>query len=246
MANAHVFPGGRLDAADCAPELEQRCGGLTGEVAARRLDMEDADVARGLYVATVRETFEEAGVLLAKPAEANAPAPDLPGLRRRLNAGEITLALLLEEQDLVLDLGGLRYLDHWITPEFEPRRYDARFFVGQAPADQEASHDRVETTAGQWLTVARLLDDNRRGALFLAPPTLCILEGLAAHRQTDDALAAAPDQPVRPTQPRPLLKNAKELTLLLPGDHRYEDQDSAAGAVDCVVLREGAFQHLRS
>ena len=246
MANAHVFPGGRLDEADCAPQLEKRCTGVTGRQAAQRLDLEDEHRARGLYVAALRETFEEAGVLLARPGQGDSAAPDLCDLRGRLNDGETTLAAMLEQHDLVLDLGRLRYLDRWITPEFEPRRYDARFFVGRTPGDQQASHDRVETTAGSWCTVAQLLESNRRGELFLAPPTLCILEGLAGHGSVDAALEAAPDAPMQPTQPRPLQKNARELTLLLPDDHRYDDPDSDAGPVDCVVLREGAFQHLQS
>ena len=250
MANAHVFPGGRLDPEDCAPLLEPLCGGLTDQRAAARLGLEDADLARGLHVAALRETFEEAGVLLARGAGPDAAmdmlAADLSRQRDRLNAGAITFAAMLQEQRLVLDLGGLKYLDRWITPEFEPRRYDARFFVGRAPEDQQASHDPVETTAGQWCTVSHLLQGNRRGELFLAPPTLCILEGLATCRSVEQVLEGAPDEPVPPTMPRPLLRGSSELTLLLPGDHRYDDPESSAGPTNCAVLRDGAFVHLQS
>lgn len=243
MANAHVFPGGRLDDADCARKLDARCAGLTGQQAARRLGLDDTDLARGLYVAALRETFEEAGVLLARP---NLSAADLEGLRRRLNAGEVSFEAALGARGLTLALDDLKYLDHWITPEFEPRRYDARFFVGRAPADQVASHDPVETTAGHWSTVAALLEGNRSRELFLAPPTLVILEGLAGHRTVDEALVDAPDRPMPPTMPRPLLgQEVRELTLMLPGDHCYDDSASTSGPLNRTVLREGAFVHLK-
>src|SRR5690349_19309634 len=54
MAGAHVFPGGKVDAADSEPELVAR---LTGE--------RESSTAPELYIAAIRETFEEAGVLLS-------------------------------------------------------------------------------------------------------------------------------------------------------------------------------------
>ncbi len=242
MANAHVFPGGRLDEADCAPDLVDRCAGLDGQQAARCMGLDDPDRARGLYVAALRETFEEAGVLLARPPPA---ATRLTAQREQLNAGELSFAAMLQQQSLTLALDQLRYLDHWITPEFEPRRYDARFFVGRAPAGQAASHDPVETSAGQWSTVPALLEGNRLQDLFLAPPTLVILEGLADFASVDEALAAAPNHPVPSTTPRPLMgKDVRELTLMFPGDRCYEDPSRTEGPLNRAVLRDGAFVHL--
>lgn len=65
LGGVHVFPGGKLDAADRdtpLPGLDQRpdgYGGILGEPAL------SPDVARGLFAAAVRETREECGLDLA-------------------------------------------------------------------------------------------------------------------------------------------------------------------------------------
>jgi 8-oxo-dGTP pyrophosphatase MutT (NUDIX family) len=238
---ALVFLGGRVDELDASPELAEQTAGLAGESAARRLGLpsEQTPRARAHYVAAAREALEEGGLLIATPP----PAEDaLRELRRALLERRASFDGLLAERGLRLALDELRYLDHWVTPEVEPRRYDTRFFVCRAPAGQDASADPHETTGGAWLTVESALADH--GA-ELWPPTLVILERLRAHASVDAILAAAPDRPLAPTQPRLLLEGA-EITLLLPGDARYDDPARRGGPEDCVVLRGGRWHHLTS
>jgi 8-oxo-dGTP pyrophosphatase MutT (NUDIX family) len=246
MANALVFVGGRLDEADCAPEVAARCVGLSDTEAAARLGMEDAPRARGLYVAAIRECLEESGLLIARPA-AGGPAPtpaDVADMRRHLNASSRRFADLLEDRDLRLPLDELRLFDHWITPEHEPRRYDNRFFACRAPLEQEASFDEKETTFGGWFTVEGVLEGQRQGPIVLAPPTLAILENLRGLASVAEVLAAAPDRPVPITMPRVLRVATEELILLLPGDHRYDRPTSRSGPEHYVVLREGRWQRM--
>jgi 8-oxo-dGTP pyrophosphatase MutT (NUDIX family) len=242
MANATVFVGGRLDAADGQPEIGARCAGLSAEQAGRRLGLDRPELALALHVAAARETFEESGVLLADGA---APDPERLGqLRLRLNRDELGFAAVLAQLDRRLALDRLHFLSHWITPEVEPRRYDTYFFVCRMPEGQRASTDRRETTAGDWYTAEALLAGHRAHDLMLAPPTLCTLEDLRAARSADELVAAAADRPVAPIMPRPL-EGALELTLLLPGDHRYDDPTSNDGPEHFVVLRDGHWQRLR-
>ena len=61
VANAYVFPGGGLDAAD--HKALDRVRGLTEAEANRRLGVDTGGLA--YWVAAVRECFEEAGILIA-------------------------------------------------------------------------------------------------------------------------------------------------------------------------------------
>jgi 8-oxo-dGTP pyrophosphatase MutT (NUDIX family) len=243
MANATVFVGGRLDQADSDPAVLARSRGLTAKQAAARLGLDRPELALALHVAAVRETFEESGVLLVDGAPLDA---DLAGqLRQGLNQDTLGFAALLERVERGLALDRLHYLSHWITPEVEPRRYDTYFFVCKVPEGQQASYDQRETTAGTWATVEALLAGNQAREVLLAPPTLCTLEDLRAARSADEIVAAAVDRPVAPVMPRPLVERTAELTLLLPGDHRYDDPTSAAGPEHYVVLRDGHWQRVR-
>lgn len=250
LANALVFVGGRHDEADRSEELRGRCTGLDADEAARRLDLQDPRRALGLYVTAIRECFEEAGVLVAHDETGEPPAQhrsNLPALREQLIAEEISFETLLEELSLSLPVDSLHYLDHWLTPEFEPRRYDTRFFTCRAPAGHQASFDPKETSFGGWLGLGEVLEANREGRYFLAPPTLTILEGIQSCETVDDLLQAAPDRPIAVTMPKPLLGTPppEHPTLLFPGDHRYDDPGSAAGPEHFVRLKDARWERIR-
>ena len=160
MGSVWVFPGGRLEDADCGaamaarvlPEARDSCAALM----AKSGDPLDPAVSVGLHVAGCRETFEESGVLLARrrdgsPCDA-ALIERLKSHRAELAAtGGAFLKLLLDE-DLYLDIAPLVYWAHWITPPYENRRFDTRFFAIEVPAGQEASVDRTEASDHAWLT----------------------------------------------------------------------------------------------
>ena len=236
MANALVFVGGRLDQADAAAEMLACC-----EPPGQR----EPDAT--FHVAAVRECFEESGLLLARRPGSDEPLPadELAGMRARLLDGSAGLAELCRQHRLQLRLGELRYLDRWITPELEPHRFDARFFVCRAPEGQEASFDAREMTFGAWLTAAEALEEGRTRRQLLAPPTLVILERLRRFATVDEVLAeAGRQQQPAPTLPRQL-PGAKELMLLLPGDHRYHDPGSSSGPIDYFTLEDGFWVWVR-
>ena len=238
MANAMVFPGGRLDDADCADAVAARCA-LDRDAAARTLQMKDGARALGLLVAAVRETFEEAGVLLARrdgvPLTLDEPstAARFQAHRDALNARETSFAAILEAESLVLAVDAVSYYTRWITPPIEKRRYDARFFMAHAPKGQRPLHDAYETTASAWLSPDAALAAYDAREIQLAPPTLRILLELARRGSADEALALGP--PVAPIQPQPLFDDGL-LHLLLPGDPQFDPPGSAPNR---VTLRDG-------
>lgn len=237
MAGAYVFPGGVLDEADRAPSLLARVRGRDASEAARLLGEDDAERALALHVAALRETFEEAGVLLAEGAEPAA----LDEARRKLLAEETTFETIATDLSLQLRADALTPVSRWITPVVEPRRYDARFFLAPTPRGQEAAHDRVEVTAGEWLRPAEALDRGARGEIQLFPPTLRTLECLAAFDSADAAIADAASRPPPLVVPE-YLDLGDGWALTMPGDPTHSVRERALPGPTRFVLIDGAFR----
>ena len=233
MAGAYVFPGGTVDPTDHGWE---RVRGRTPEQAAALLGEDDAARALALHVAAIRETFEEAGVLLA-----DAPRADLATARARLHAGE-DFAAIAAELDLVLSLDQLAPWSRWVTPLVEPRRYDARFFLARAPREQTAAHDRIEVTEGEWLTPEGALARFEAGTISLPPPTLRTIEQLAALPRVEAAFEAAATRPA----PAPVMPHFVQLgdqpTLTLPGDPEHPIAERRIEGPTRFVLADGRFR----
>ena len=242
MGGAFVFPGGKLDEADSNEALLSRCVGRTREDAARALgELDDSARAIGLYVAAVRETFEEAGVLLADFDE----SVDLDHARQRIAAGE-PFASWLAEHDVRLRLDRIVPWARWVTPVVEPRRYDTRFFVAVAPSGQVAAHDRHETVDAAWMTPREALERERRGEIQLPPPTMRNLELLEAHGSSRDVIeqaqATAPPPYVDPV----FIDDAGTWILALPGDPLHHAGAPVIPGATRFVLTEGRWWSRRT
>jgi 8-oxo-dGTP pyrophosphatase MutT (NUDIX family) len=204
-----VFPGGRVDEADRDPAIGSSWAGPSPAAWAERLGL-DVDQARGHVVAACRETFEEAGLLLAEPA----PEPQALALvRRELLAGAAGFAELLAGLGVRLDTGRLRYWAWWVTPEAEARRYDTRFFVAGLPAGTAVTAHLAEAERERWLPPAEAAADQD---LPMLPPTRYSLRDLGGFGSVADALAAGTDRPVE--RILPVLDGAE---LVMPWLERY-------------------------
>ena len=248
LANAHVFPGGKLDPADCEPALHERLSGVTGDSAVARLGGGlTAELALGLHAAAIRETFEEAGVLLAlhddgRPVRLDgAERPALDGWRARLQTGDATLLDLARAVALRAHAGALRPWSRWITPSFEPRRFDTRFFVVALPDGQEPLHDERETTAGEWLSPTEALAACASRRIQLAPPTLWTVEELVALSDLEAALGSASSRSMAPITPV-AVQDGGAFVLALPGDPTYPGQDPATARRTRVTLEDGLWR----
>jgi 8-oxo-dGTP pyrophosphatase MutT (NUDIX family) len=195
---AFVFPGGKVDDADRHLDGARWVGRPLSEWRGPLGVTEDAD-ALGLLVAAVRETFEEAGVLLAfredgTPLDADdLTRPSFATARRRLaeRGRPWDWRGWLEDEALTLDLGALALWSWWVTPTTSPKRFDTRFFVARLPAGQVARHDTVETTAVRWMRPADALAEQARGDVVVIFPTRHNLTALAAFATAEDAWNAA-------------------------------------------------------
>jgi len=185
---AYVFPGGSVDEADADPAIAWH-GPDPAEVGARL--GAPAELARALVCAAVRETFEESGVLLA--GEPGGPLTVPAGSswkadRNALTAGSLTLAELLSSRGLAVRADLLVPWARWITPEAEPRRFDARFFAAALPAGQQAAGHHAEADRMAWLRPANAIEAAKAGSISLFPPTVAILNEFASYGGLDDIL----------------------------------------------------------
>jgi 8-oxo-dGTP pyrophosphatase MutT (NUDIX family) len=214
----YVFPGGRVDPRDADADLGW--SGPDPDRWGRLLGCEPA-VARALVCAAVRETFEEAGILLAGPDAASVVsdtgAEDWERDRSLLVRHALSMAELATQRGLVVRSDLLNAWAHWITPDFEPRRYDTRFFVttvppGQRPRDVSGEADRVV-----WMPAGRACAEVDAGTMQMLPPTYVVCEELAALGTTAAVMAA--HRVVRPLQPRlAFVGGAPVLTIDDPDD----------------------------
>lgn len=228
VGGAYVFPGGGVDESDAGPAAQHLAFGLSDAEASRRLALESGGLA--YYVACLRELFEEAGLLIACDAD-GAPVAlgdaetirRLAVSRREVNAGTLTFLEMMAREDLRLDLRGLEYVAHWVTPVGPPRRFDTRFFVALAPPGQVATHDAGETVADQWIRPVDALDVHARGELEMILPTISNLKAIAHFETSQEVLdyARSLEDVVR-VEPR-IVTNDGALRILLPGDVGYDD-----------------------
>ena len=226
----YVFPGGRVDANDNEDQLEAVCDGLDDEEASALLGIPNGGLS--YWVAAIRECFEEAGVLLARPTSSKelirfdtdtALQNRFNAARHEIHDGSMSLVELCTTEDLRLVTDNIHYVSHWITPMGEPRRFDTRFFLARAPEAQEPLHDDNETIASLWVSPIEALERHARGDLAMIPPTTSNLQFLAPYATANEALNAAKKIGI-PTAILPKLKTdaeGKVIGIAMPGDADY-------------------------
>jgi 8-oxo-dGTP pyrophosphatase MutT (NUDIX family) len=222
MGGAHVFPGGRVDAADRETAEPRWCDGMAG-AASHFPDLPPSD-AIAYHVAAARELFEEAGVLLARGADGAfvsfAGAADRARFtqdRRDVHGGILTLRDIVGREGLRLALDALVPLAHWVTPPIDVRQFDTRFFVTRVPVHQAPAHDDTETTHSLWIAAAEAIARCRTDDIVLPPPTWTTLREIERFRTVDEVLEWARQRRIVRREPK-FVEQAGAKLLLLPGD----------------------------
>jgi len=185
MPDAMVFPGGGVHADDS--NLQVPWIGPTAAEWAMRMHC-DEHTARSVVVAAIRELFEECGVLLAGNNE-NSVVEDLTkpywqNARMAIQCRELSFTEVLIRENLSIrsDLLGLR--SHWVTPEFEPKRYNTYFFAALVPTGQLPDGKSSEASQVDWVVPELLLSRAEQEGVLVLPPTAYNLSLIA---QAQDA-----------------------------------------------------------
>lgn len=250
MGGAHVFPGGSLDESDADPGLAGYLGGFCAADA--RLLLQEPDLpeatALGLFLTAIRETFEEAGVLLARCASGepvDLADPEAAGrfaaYRLELLGGRFTLADLARREGILYAPDLLIPYSHWITPATEPRRFDTRFFLARFPERQAAVHDRTELTESCWMTTGSALADHEAGRIALMPPSLKTIEELHVFPCIEPLFASARSLRIHTICPEAFW-TADSFGVRLPHDSEYTldefKQPPRPGETSRIVMQD--------
>ncbi|PSM41621.1 NUDIX hydrolase [Streptomyces dioscori] len=227
---AYAYPGGGVDPRD--DDQHVRWAGPTRAWWASRLGVDEA-AAQAIVCAAVRETYEEAGVLLAGPAAdtvvGDTTGDDWETDRAALVARDLSFAEFLDRRGLVLRSDLLGAWTRWITPEFEPRRYDTFFFVAVLPEGQRTRNASTEADRTVWIRPSEAMDGYDRGDLLMMPPTIATLRQLGAYGTAAEALAAAPGRDMTPVLAQAKLVDG-ELVLSWPGHDEFTKHIPTGGA----------------
>lgn len=218
---AYAYPGGGVDPRD--EEHQVGWAGPSREDWAARLGT-DPRTAQAIVCGAVRETFEEAGVLLAgqTPDEivGDTTGDDWEADRQALVARELSFAEFLDRRGLRLRSDLLGAWARWITPEFEPRRYDTWFFVAALPEGQRTRNASTEADRTVWIRPADAAAGYDKGELLMMPPTISTLRSLEPYGSAGGALAAAAEQDLAPVLAQATLEDG-ELVLSWPGHDEF-------------------------
>lgn len=211
MGGAYVFPGGGLDEEDCNTGLGAYARGLSAEEAKRKLNEPDisGETALGLFFAAVRETFEEAGILIAASPEAGElnfndteAYNRFDKYRKKIYTQEMSLKDLAQKENLLFRFDLLMPYAHWITPEFRDKRFDTRFLLAQMPRMQKPIHDSIEMTESLWLTPEEALEQKESKKILLMPPTLKTIQELSQFSSIDQLFAVISSRRIQPILPQ--------------------------------------------
>jgi 8-oxo-dGTP pyrophosphatase MutT (NUDIX family) len=202
--------------------------------------------AAALYVAALREAFEECGVLFAKHLQASKPL-DVLQAAKNLNAliqeGR-PFSKALGQLGFLLDTAALVPWARWITPKtptVSNQRFDARFFLGVMPKNQTALHDNVETTHSTWITPKDALKAYCAKEIELAAPQIMTLIDLARFKSTACAVAHARAQSTPKIEPHSTSIDGVR-AVCFPGDVLHPLKDKILHGPSRLWFKEGLFQ----
>jgi 8-oxo-dGTP pyrophosphatase MutT (NUDIX family) len=241
LGGAYVFPGGKLDTADQHPSLLQ-C--LSQDVATLHQRLCEPELspsqAAGLFVAAVREAFEECRIFLGQGPDCQA---GLHALKNALDQG-LSWSAAIQSLSLQLDTHDLVPWTRWITPRkasVTSKRFDTRFFIARVPEGQTAEHDNHETTEAWWTTPREALVRYWEHQIELAPPQIMGLVQLARHADTASALAEAHRRPPPIIEPEPFDQDGIR-TICYPGDPQHSVRQRAFPGPTRLMFKNKRFE----
>jgi 8-oxo-dGTP pyrophosphatase MutT (NUDIX family) len=226
-SGALVFPGGSVDKGDqeiiANPALYSGGQGFDA-----------ADLS--FRIAAIRETFEESGILLARPKGSDSlvdarRASEIEAAHRAdLCANKVTFLKVLTDNGMLLALDELVPYAHWITPEGMPKRFDTWFFLAATPPEQAGAHDGKESTDSIWVSPREALEGGESGRFKLPFPTTRNLIRLGKQASVKAALADSHGKKVVTVMPVMTRLNGGR-QLRIPAEAGYDGELFEVGSV---------------
>jgi 8-oxo-dGTP pyrophosphatase MutT (NUDIX family) len=240
LGGVYVFPGGKVDQADMTVELntllDQAPDQLHQNLGSGCLD---ASSATGFYVAALRETFEESGVLFAPGSSI-----EVTHQAATLHQQGLPFQAILKQLTLRLNTLSLSVWTRWVTPKgaaLSKKRFDTWFFLARLPDEQTAIHDSVEATESIWLSPKEALQQFEQGRIELAAPQIMSLLHLAQHSSTSSVLAEAASRNPPTIEPE-VFEQAQGRVFCYPGDPLHSVAQRALPGPTRLLYRNQRFE----
>lgn len=213
-SSALVFPGGKVDEHDEAPELKSLS-----------ICNESDDNMFPYRIAAVREAFEETGILLARRKNddeflSGSTAFGLWEYRDKIERREILFADFLTQHNLLADCAEVVRYAHWITPAMMPKRFDTQFFIAPTPEGQAGLHDGREMVDSLWVRPLKALEEGAAGRRQIIFPTRMNLLMIVDCKNTAQAIAEAKARKIITVEPKMDNSGAKPV-LRIPKEAGY-------------------------
>jgi len=228
--NLYVFPGGKIDEDDCHKDWKSYCDGHNDSSASEILGLSSDGLS--YWIACIRECFEEVGILLAKRKSGEklnlegADKNKFDNYRNELINQKITFLEICQKEDLILSTENIAPLSHWITPDFEIKRFDTRFFIAYLPDNQIVQHDGLELTQSLWINPNVALKKAMEGDMQMILPTTENLKLCSSFNRVTDMLENQKNMTkndIKPILPK-FFKENGNWNVSFPGDDGYEDR----------------------
>tara|TARA_B100000945_G_scaffold219447_1_gene177153 strand:- start:1813 stop:2604 length:792 start_codon:yes stop_codon:yes gene_type:complete len=229
FGNLYVFPGGKIDDDDCHKDWKFHSDGHNDSKASEILGLSSNGLS--YWIACIRESFEEVGILLAKRKSGeklNLEGHDKKKFdvyRKDLINQKISFLEICEKEDLMLSTENIAPLSHWITPDFEIKRFDTRFFIAYLPDNQIVQHDGMELTQSLWINPNDALKKAMEGDMQMILPTTENLKLCSSFNRAKDMLENQKNMTkndIKPILPK-FFKENGNWNVLFPGEEGYED-----------------------
>lgn len=228
-AGAYVFPGGVLEDNDFSAAAIALSPRLTPKDALALIpDAGSPEKALGFFVAAIRETFEEAGILLARTAAGGHWHPDaaqeamLREARDALHEGRLDFIAWMHEMGLRLATDHFHYFAHWITPEARPIRFDTHFFVMEVDQRLQAEADQREVQHHVWVTAEEVLARHKAGEVSLVGATRVNLQLISEYATAAEAVAGLSAREVVPIMPKLRKTDDGSVRPVFPWEPEYQ------------------------
>lgn len=210
---ALVFPGGRVDPGDLDARWNTHAAGMSAD-----------GVIAAAQIASVREAFEEAGVLLATARDgtplSGARVSSFNSWRQDVEKDDNRFLDLIAGEDLIVRCDWLQLFAHWVAPPGLHRRFDTLFFVSRFPEGQAVLEDGNEATEALWINPGAALAARQDGKRKIIFPTACNLALLDASACVTDVFESTARRTIRPVTPALTIRDGVK-TLSIPGDLGY-------------------------
>ena len=214
---ALVYPGGKSDPADRTEETAALCDGV-----------EDLDLVEiGNRVCGIRETFEEAGFLLAREKAGGTLVSGDRYLklgkryRKAVHAGLLTMRDLAAREGLTLACDLMVPFARWITPPRSPKRFDTWFFLARVPEGQSGSHDQKEAVDSLWISPDAALKGAADRIYNIVFATRCNLAKVGRGATVVEVLETAQREQIVPVEPDVTILDDNRVSFKIPVEAGY-------------------------